>query len=138
MAVSPSGFWTSWLSLRAIEIWLSRATQIPLIRVSHLHPISVPSSSNSILVIGAGMAGLTAARALAEAGPSVTVLEASPRVGGRIYTTRDGNEVVELGAEFVHGKPPELWALVEEAGVEVYELDGTDICLEDGSLKPCE
>jgi monoamine oxidase len=83
------------------------------------------------------MAGLTAARALAEAGREVTVLEASPRIGGRIHTVRDGNEVVELGAEFVHGRPPELWTLIQEAGLETYELDGTDLCVEDGALKPC-
>jgi monoamine oxidase len=84
------------------------------------------------------MAGLAAARALAEAGRRVTVLEASPRVGGRIYTIRDGNEVVELGAEFVHGKPPGLWSLIEEAGLEIVELDGADICRDRDALKPCK
>ncbi len=80
------------------------------------------------------MAGLTAARALAEAGRSVTLLEASPRIGGRIRTARDGNEIVELGAEFVHGKPPELWSLIEESGLETYELDGSMLSFEDGKL----
>jgi monoamine oxidase len=84
------------------------------------------------------MAGLAVARLLAEAGRGVTVLEAAPRVGGRIYTVRDGNEVTELGAEFLHGKPPELWALVKEAGLETYELAGSDFCFEDGRLESCK
>ncbi|HMH11896.1 MAG TPA: NAD(P)/FAD-dependent oxidoreductase [Edaphobacter sp.] len=93
------------------------------------------SNQSEILVIGAGMAGLTAARTLAEAGRSVTLLEASNRVGGRIHTIRDGNEIIELGAEFVHGKPPDLWSLIEEANLETYELDGSNLAFEDGQLK---
>ena len=77
-----------------------------------------------VIVIGAGMAGLAAARRLAEAGLSVLVLEATERVGGRIRTVRDGEIVVELGAEFVHGRPAELWALIDEAGLATYERTG--------------
>ena len=95
----------------------------------------MPPTPNSVLIIGAGMAGLTAARALAEAGRPVTLLEASSRVGGRIHTIRDNNEIIELGAEFIHGKPPELWDLIEEAGLETYELDGTMLSYEDGQLQ---
>jgi len=90
-----------------------------------------------VLVIGAGMAGLTAARTLAEAGVSVTVLEARNRVGGRILTQHIGNETIELGAEFIHGRPPELWALIAETGLETYERDGTQACFTSGSLQPC-
>ena len=78
-----------------------------------------------VLVLGAGIAGLAAARALAERGLRVLVLEARDRVGGRIlsHMTTHGN-VVELGAEFVHGRAPELWALIDECGVETVERDG--------------
>jgi monoamine oxidase len=78
-----------------------------------------------VIVVGAGIAGLTAARALAERGQRVLVLEARQRVGGRVFSrTIEGGQTVELGAEFVHGRPPELWALIEEAGAETTERDG--------------
>src|ERR1700731_3825024 len=90
-----------------------------------------------IVVVGAGMAGLTAARALAERGRKVLVVEAQDRIGGRIWTRHVGDEAIELGAEFIHGRPPELWALIEEAGLETYERKGTQICFEDGALSDC-
>ena len=71
-----------------------------------------------VVVVGAGMAGLTAARTLAEAGQKVLVVEAQDRIGGRIWTRHVGDEAIELGAEFIHGRPPELWALIDEAGLE--------------------
>jgi monoamine oxidase len=92
---------------------------------------------HDVLVIGAGMAGLTAARALAESGLKVLVVEAQDRIGGRIWTRHIGDEAIELGAEFIHGKPPELWALIEEAGLETYEREGAQVCFEDGSLSDC-
>jgi monoamine oxidase len=94
----------------------------------------VQTTNSDVLIIGAGIAGLAAARRLAEAGLSVTLLEASARVGGRIFTVRDSAEVIELGAEFIHGRPPELWSLIEEAGLETYELDGPSLRFEDGRL----
>ncbi|WP_263381869.1 flavin monoamine oxidase family protein [Granulicella arctica] len=89
------------------------------------------------LIIGAGMAGLTAARTLAEAGQRVLVVEAQDRIGGRILTRHIHGETVEVGAEFVHGRPPELWALIEEAGLETTERDGTQLCFEAGALSDC-
>ena len=88
-----------------------------------------------VVVIGAGVAGLIAAVRLAEAGCAVTVLEASDRVGGRIRTVVRGDAAIELGAEFVHGKPPEMIALLEELGLEHYELSGKNVSYaRDGSL----
>ena len=56
------------------------------------------------LIIGAGMAGLAAARDLADTGHEVMVLEARDRIGGRVYTNRSFADVpVEFGAEFIHG-----------------------------------
>src|SRR5580692_7972523 len=94
-------------------------------------------NTHDVVVVGVGMAGLTAARALAEAGLKVLVVEAQDRIGGRILTRHIGEEAIELGAEFIHGRPPELWALIDEAGLETYERRGTQICFEDGALSDC-
>jgi monoamine oxidase len=84
------------------------------------------SKDADVVVLGAGMAGLAAARVLGERGLRVVVVEAQERVGGRILSRQvESGGVVELGAEFVHGRPPELWALIEEAGVQTAERDGT-------------
>lgn len=56
------------------------------------------------IVIGAGTAGLSAARDLVDAGQSVIVLEARGRIGGRVWTNRTFSYTpVEYGAEFIHG-----------------------------------
>jgi monoamine oxidase len=72
-------------------------------------------NNNSVLVIGAGAAGLAAARDLAAAGLTVTIIEARDRIGGRVHTIHDEslNLPVELGAEFVHGKHPALFKLLD-------------------------
>lgn len=90
-----------------------------------------------ILVVGAGIAGLSAACELQAAGRSVCVLEARSRVGGRIDSVVSEAGVMELGAEFVHGKDPLLWALLKEAGLETLEVDGEDLCVKDRGLTKC-
>ncbi len=79
---------------------------------------------SSILVIGGGVAGLTAGVELAQAGWRVTILEARERLGGRIYTIHDGGSPVELGAEFVHQGNKPLWQRIRAARLET--IDVTD------------
>ncbi|OLB49199.1 MAG: hypothetical protein AUI08_08450 [Gemmatimonadetes bacterium 13_2_20CM_2_65_7] len=74
-----------------------------------------------VVIIGAGVAGLTAARELAAAGTRVLVLEARDRLGGRVLTHHAAEGPVELGAEFVHGAFPEILTVVEEAGLRLRE-----------------
>jgi len=84
------------------------------------------SDEVDVVVLGAGLAGLAAARALSERGVRVVVLEAKDRVGGRVFTRKaEGGGTVELGSEFVHGRAPELWALIDECGATTVERDGT-------------
>jgi monoamine oxidase len=77
-----------------------------------------------VVVVGAGAAGLAAARELAIAGRSVVVLEARDRIGGRIHTLRDPRVPVpiELGAEFVHGAAPQVEQVAHDAGLRVLDL----------------
>jgi len=76
--------------------------------------------SADVVVIGAGVAGVSAARALSQGGARVVVVEASDRVGGRVRTIRDFAEVpVEAGAEFIHGEHAATWSDVRAAGLVV-------------------
>jgi monoamine oxidase len=77
-----------------------------------------------VIVIGAGVAGLTAARRLSNSGMRVVVVEARDRIGGRIFTRHTAGSPVELGAEFIHGEPPTTFEVIHAAGIEVVEIDG--------------
>lgn len=73
-----------------------------------------------VIVVGAGMAGITAARELVRAGHSVAVLEARDRIGGRIRTMYDFCDgPVEGGAEFVHGRKAATMSEVHKAGLNL-------------------
>jgi monoamine oxidase len=79
---------------------------------------------SSIVIIGAGAAGLAAAAELSRAGREVIVVEARERVGGRVFTHKAQNLAapIELGAEFVHGKAPELCQIARAANLKLYEV----------------
>ena len=68
-----------------------------------------------------------AAVTLQEAGCHVTLLEAGDAVGGRIRTVFVDGVPLELGAEFIHGKPPELLSLLDDLGLTHYELEGENL-----------
>jgi monoamine oxidase len=77
-----------------------------------------------VVVIGAGAAGLAAARELSGSGKRVCLLEARPRLGGRIHTLHLAGLPlpIELGAEFIHGQPDETFSIVEAAALIACEL----------------
>jgi monoamine oxidase len=96
------------------------------------------SESGDVIVIGAGVAGLTAARLLGEQGQRVLLLEARGRIGGRVWTVQSPSGVpVELGAEFVHGRPPAIFDAIRAANLEVCEFSGTQ-WIQDGGLRRCD
>jgi monoamine oxidase len=89
---------------------------------------------SDVLVIGAGAAGLAAARDLSGAGKRVIVLEARGRIGGRIHTTHlaDLPMPIELGAEFVHGEVDETFSIVDAAALTAIGLPDNHWWSKDG------
>jgi monoamine oxidase len=76
-----------------------------------------------VIVIGAGVSGLAAAKKLQDKGLKVLVLEARERVGGRIFTRRDLADIpLEFGAELIHGRSVSTWELVKQNKVETYDM----------------
>jgi len=89
-----------------------------------------------LIVIGGGAAGITAAVNAANSGLSVMLLEARDRLGGRILTVQSlGSASVELGAEFIHGRPPEIFEILQAHQVPVKAVDGDFLRLENGELQ---
>ena len=87
-----------------------------------------------VIVVGAGLAGLTAARELEAAGASVVVVEANDRVGGRTMTRRVGGVLVEMGGQWVGPAQHRINALAEEFGVGIFptEVPGRTVFYEGG------
>lgn len=90
-----------------------------------------------VVIIGAGAAGLAAARRLHEHGIAFVLLEARDRIGGRAYTTRSRVEAapIELGAEFIHGAAPTTLALLAACGENKLETEWCPFELRDGQLQ---
>jgi monoamine oxidase len=80
-----------------------------------------PAKQVDVIVVGAGLAGLSAARAVAGEGRSVVVLEARDRVGGRTLNhDLGGGKVVEIGGEFVGPTQDYTLGLAAELGVQTF------------------
>jgi monoamine oxidase len=95
-------------------------------------------AESKIIVIGAGAAGLAAARALHDVGVDVQVIEARNRIGGRVFTVTDPStqKPIELGAEFIHGQAPELQQLLDDASLLTVDVCGTRWQATSSRLRP--
>jgi len=92
-----------------------------------------------VAIVGAGAAGLIAARELADAGSSVVVLEARNRIGGRILTREDvPGAPLELGAEFIHGSAEVSFALLREAGSAAIDVTDSGVQVDPDGVHPGE
>lgn len=83
----------------------------------------VPGPGADVVVVGAGVSGLAAARALAQGGKRVVVLEARDRIGGRTWTDDELGVPVDLGASWIHGVDGNpLWELAPAFGIDTVEF----------------
>jgi monoamine oxidase len=109
-------------------------------RSSRSHSPQERAVKTDVIVIGAGIAGVSAAAELAEAGVTTIILEARDRIGGRIFTQTSGNGhfPVELGAEFIHGLAPEILDPLRKHNIPITEVEGDAWCVRGGQLRGCD
>jgi NADPH-dependent 2,4-dienoyl-CoA reductase/sulfur reductase-like enzyme len=93
-----------------------------------------------VIVIGAGIAGLAAARDLSIDGYDVLVLEARNRIGGRIWTSRDLGVPTDLGASWIHGfEDNPISRLAKRHGIEILRTDISSVSpAPDRLISTCE
>ncbi|XP_078448499.1 polyamine oxidase 5-like isoform X2 [Wolffia australiana] len=94
-------------------------------------------NSPSVVVIGGGISGLAAARALHNAGFKVTLLESRNRLGGRVHTDYSFGCPIDMGASWLHGVCNEnsLAPLIRYLGLKLYRTSGDDSVLYDHDLE---
>lgn len=97
-------------------------------------------SDFDVVVVGAGAAGLAALAELDRAGCRVVCLEARDRIGGRIFTEHDPLSPlpIELGAEFIHGRPPEIFQIARASALGVYDCADASLHIKNGVVQKHE
>lgn len=99
------------------------AVQVPL-------KIQLAAVEYDVVVIGAGLSGLEAARNIHKSGLSVLVLEAKDRIGGKTRSvSNDGSGFIELGAAWINDtNQSEMWAMAQKYGLDtvIQRAEGLD------------
>ncbi|GAB1198053.1 hypothetical protein APSETT444_007360 [Aspergillus pseudonomiae] len=114
MQRSQEGF--AWTAKDGFQYGLTTTAMVPSTPKSDL------SSSYDVIVIGAGFAGLTAARDLAFKGKKVLIIEARDRIGGRCWTAHTGKDSkVEIGGTWVHWQQPHVFSELQRYGLDDFE-----------------
>ena len=118
--------------------FLDRATRLSLLAMLVPWRAACASSGSRVIVVGAGISGLAAARELVNRGHAVTIVEGRDRVGGRIWTDRSLGVPVDCGASWIHGvRGNPLTELTGQFGIRtvptdfdaapLYDIDGTEV-----------
>ncbi|HHW86783.1 MAG TPA: FAD-dependent oxidoreductase, partial [Chloroflexi bacterium] len=108
--------------LRISSLWMALGLTAPASCMAR----PLRTAGRSVLVIGAGIAGLSAARELQRLGYTVTVLEARNRIGGRVWTVRDPARglALDMGASWIHGVTGNpIAALARDLALTTYPTD---------------
>lgn len=111
------------------ETFTIAAAGMAAVGVSSAATAASSRQATDVIVVGAGFAGLTCARALRRAGHSVIVLEADDRVGGRTKAATLAGETIDIGGQWVGPTQTHLLALAADYGVKTVEqyADGENI-----------
>lgn len=109
-----------------VSIQAGKSAQSGLRSPGALSTAALPKDVYDVVVVGAGFAGLTAARELGSRGLKVAILEARDRIGGRTFLAWQGEQKYEVGGTWIHWTQPHVWSEMRRYGLSICEsLSGT-------------